>query len=189
MSPTTKRLVDLADAQPTVLVVEDEEAFVEALTVGLKREGFRVHVARDGAEALMVFGAIDPDLVLLDVMLPKLSGVDVCREIDGPRQAIDRSDGTRIEVLRAQDLAADFVQVPVDLLDQRLQPLERPIDLARLRQEMLVAEVAERLGVSVFRPPALAGLGHADADPRDLFVAMPFGEARDRRIDRRTVDR
>lgn len=71
----------MADSAPTVLVVEDEEAFVEALRVGLKREGFRVHVARDGAEALVVFGAVDPDLVLLDVMLPKVSGIDVCREV------------------------------------------------------------------------------------------------------------
>ena len=67
--------------QPTVLVVEDEESFVEALVVGLKREGFRVEVARDGLEALEVFDASRPDLVLLDVMLPRLSGVDVCREI------------------------------------------------------------------------------------------------------------
>ena len=65
----------------TVLVVEDEDSFVEALTVGLKREGFRVQVATDGAEALDVFDAIRPDLVLLDVMLPKISGIDVCREI------------------------------------------------------------------------------------------------------------
>ncbi|HSL56705.1 MAG TPA: response regulator transcription factor [Acidimicrobiales bacterium] len=65
----------------TILVVEDEEAFVEALTVGLKREGFRVHIARDGAEALAMFDAVDPDLVLLDVMLPKVSGIDVCREL------------------------------------------------------------------------------------------------------------
>jgi two-component system, OmpR family, response regulator RegX3 len=71
----------MAVPDATILVVEDEEAFVEALTVGLKREGFRVHVARDGAEALVVFGAVDPDLVLLDVMLPKISGIDVCREI------------------------------------------------------------------------------------------------------------
>jgi two-component system response regulator RegX3 len=47
----------------------------------LKREGFRVQVASDGAEALDVFDAIRPDLVLLDVMLPKISGIDVCREI------------------------------------------------------------------------------------------------------------
>jgi two-component system response regulator RegX3 len=65
----------------TVLVVEDEDSYVEALTVGLKREGFRVHVARDGGQALDLFDAVRPDLVLLDVMLPKMSGVDVCREL------------------------------------------------------------------------------------------------------------
>jgi two-component system response regulator RegX3 len=65
----------------TILVVEDEDSFVEALTVGLKREGFRVQVARDGAEALDIFDAVKPDLVLLDVMLPKVSGIDVCREL------------------------------------------------------------------------------------------------------------
>ncbi len=65
----------------TILVVEDEDSFIDALTVGLKREGFRVQVARDGAEALDVFDAVRPDLVLLDVMLPKVSGIDVCREL------------------------------------------------------------------------------------------------------------
>ncbi|MEN3315997.1 MAG: two-component system, OmpR family, response regulator RegX3 [Acidimicrobiaceae bacterium] len=64
-----------------ILVVEDEESFVEALTVGLKREGFRVKVARDGAEGLVLFDAVKPDLVLLDVMLPRVSGLDVCRDI------------------------------------------------------------------------------------------------------------
>src|SRR4051812_504992 len=63
------------------MVVEDEESFVDALTVGLKREGFLVHAARDGAEALALFDATHPDIVLLDVMLPKVSGVDVCREL------------------------------------------------------------------------------------------------------------
>ncbi|HSP03515.1 MAG TPA: response regulator transcription factor [Acidimicrobiales bacterium] len=65
----------------TVLVVEDEESFVEALTVGLAREGFRVQVAWDGAMALDMFDAVRPDIVLLDVMLPKISGVDVCRQL------------------------------------------------------------------------------------------------------------
>lgn len=64
-----------------VLVVEDEESFVEALTIGLKKEGFRVKVARDGAEALTLFDASQPDVVLLDVMLPRISGIDVCRDI------------------------------------------------------------------------------------------------------------
>ncbi|MFM2114555.1 MAG: hypothetical protein RI908_296 [Actinomycetota bacterium] len=65
----------------TILVVEDEESFIEALQVGLKREGFRVEVARDGLQALDLFDIIRPDLVLLDVMLPKVSGVDVCRQL------------------------------------------------------------------------------------------------------------
>ena len=65
----------------TVLVVEDEESFIEALTVGLSREGFRVQVARDGALALDMFDAVRPDIVLLDVMLPQVSGVDVCRQL------------------------------------------------------------------------------------------------------------
>ncbi|MCA1692843.1 MAG: response regulator transcription factor [Actinobacteria bacterium] len=71
----------MTDPQTTVLVVEDEESFVDALAVGLKREGFRVQVARDGVEALALFDAVRPDLVLLDVMLPRISGLDVCREI------------------------------------------------------------------------------------------------------------
>jgi two-component system response regulator RegX3 len=65
--------------RPTVLVVEDEASYVEALTIGLTREGFNVEVAVDGADALMKFEDVQPDLVLLDVMLPKMSGIDVCR--------------------------------------------------------------------------------------------------------------
>lgn len=67
--------------QLTVLVVEDEEAFIDALTIGLPKEGFTVEVARDGAEALARFDEIEPDLVLLDLMLPRISGLDVCREL------------------------------------------------------------------------------------------------------------
>ena len=65
----------------TVLIVEDEDSFVDALTVGLRREGFRVVTATDGVEALAAFDLHNPDLVLLDVMLPRLSGIDVCRQI------------------------------------------------------------------------------------------------------------
>lgn len=66
---------------PTILIVEDEDSFVEALTVGLNREGFRVEIAQDGATALTRFHEVKPDLVLLDLMLPRISGIDVCREI------------------------------------------------------------------------------------------------------------
>ena len=66
---------------PKVLVVEDEKSFVEALKVGLDREGFDVKVAEDGLTALELFRTFKPDVILLDVMLPKISGLDVCKEI------------------------------------------------------------------------------------------------------------
>jgi two-component system response regulator RegX3 len=65
----------------TVLVVEDEESYVDALQIGLEREGYRVAVARDGVAALAEFERVRPDLVLLDLMLPRLSGIEVCRQI------------------------------------------------------------------------------------------------------------
>ena len=73
------RETPMSDA--SVLVVEDEPSFAEALTIGLGREGFVVTVSSDGADALRRFDEIQPDIVLLDVMLPTLSGIDVCRAI------------------------------------------------------------------------------------------------------------
>jgi two-component system response regulator RegX3 len=64
-----------------ILLVEDEESFVDALTVGLEREGFAVTTALDGQQGLTLFKEGDFDLVLLDLMLPKKSGLDVCRDI------------------------------------------------------------------------------------------------------------
>ena len=64
-----------------VLVIDDEPSFTEALSLSLKREGFEVDTADDGVSALSAIARKLPDLVLLDVMLPGISGVDVCREI------------------------------------------------------------------------------------------------------------
>jgi len=66
---------------PLILVVDDEQSYRDALAVALEREGFRVELAADGVEAIERFDATHPSLVLLDVMLPRVSGVDVCREI------------------------------------------------------------------------------------------------------------
>ena len=103
----------------TVLVVEDEDSFVEALTVGLKREGFRVQVARDGAEALDVFDAVKPDLVLLDVMLPKVSGIDVCRELRRRSQVpiiMVTAKGGEIDTVVGLEVGADdYVTKPYRL--------------------------------------------------------------------------
>ena len=66
---------------PTILVVDDEQSYRDALAIALEREGFRVEVAADGQEAIARFDETQPALVLLDVMLPEMSGLDVCREL------------------------------------------------------------------------------------------------------------
>lgn len=67
----------------TVLVVEDEKNILEALRYSLEREGHTVYTAVDGEEGLNLARRIDPDLVILDVMLPKMDGFEICRILRG----------------------------------------------------------------------------------------------------------
>ena len=69
--------------QPYVLVMEDEDALATLLSYNLEKEGYRVVVASDGEEGMLQIEERLPDLVLLDWMLPKLSGIEVCRRIRG----------------------------------------------------------------------------------------------------------
>jgi two-component system, OmpR family, response regulator RegX3 len=105
--------------ETTVLVVEDEDSFVDALTVGLKREGFRVHIARDGIEAIELFDAVKPDLVLLDVMLPRMSGIDVCRDIRSRSKVpiiMVTAKGSEIDTVVGLEVGADdYVTKPYRL--------------------------------------------------------------------------
>jgi two-component system response regulator RegX3 len=103
----------------SVLLAEDEESFVDALAIGLSREGFDVSVARDGKEALEMFDKLEPDLVLLDIMLPKLSGIDVCRAIRS-RSSVPiimvTAKGTEIDTVVGLEMGADdYVTKPYRL--------------------------------------------------------------------------
>jgi two-component system response regulator RegX3 len=102
-----------------VLVVDDEESYRDALAVGLSQEGFDVIVAADGAEARAAVRRDRPDLVLLDVMLPDISGIELCRELraerDVPVIMVTARDG-EVDVVLALELgAADYVSKPYRL--------------------------------------------------------------------------
>ncbi len=105
--------------RPVVLVVDDEESLVEALVTGLEREGFEVHSAADGVEALDRFAAVRPDVVLLDVMLPRISGLDVCRQIRKQSRVpiiMVSAKGSEIDTVVGLEVGADdYVSKPYRL--------------------------------------------------------------------------
>ncbi|WP_372885485.1 phosphate regulon transcriptional regulator PhoB [Shimia sp.] len=71
----------MSHRQPTVLVVEDEAAQREVLRYNLEAEGFEVAIATDGDEALLMLPEVEPDVVVLDWMLPGISGIEICRRM------------------------------------------------------------------------------------------------------------
>lgn len=159
---------------PVVLVVEDEEAFVDALTVGLGREGFVVEVARDGAEALDRFDAVNPDLVLLDVMLPTLSGIDVCREIR-------RRSNVPIIMVTAKSSEIDtVVGLEVGADDYVTKPYRLRELVARMRAVMRRLPLTEDVSGSVVDVIMVGDLvvdtGSHEVKLRDELVSLPLKE-------------
>ena len=111
-----------------ILVVEDEPNIVESLSFLMKQEGFDVRVASDGTTALQLVESERPDLVVLDVMLPRRDGYEVCRSIranrklDGVRIMMLSAKGRELDRLKGLELGADdYVTKPFstrDLVDR-----------------------------------------------------------------------
>jgi len=159
-----------------VLLAEDEESFIDALVIGLSREGFAVTVARDGSEALRLFDEVDPDLILLDLMLPKLSGIDVCRTIRA-RSSVPiimvTAKGTEIDTVVGLEVGADdYVAKPY-----RLREL-----VARMRA--VLRRTPSSPAASADRPSADgAGTPHPGGAP-----GRPGGGTRTRTAERGILD-
>ena len=92
----------MSDEAPRILIVEDEESLADSVRYNLEREGYAVVVARDGRAAMERFRSAPPSLVILDLMLPEVSGLDVCRAIRAESQV-------PIIMVTAKDSEADKV--------------------------------------------------------------------------------
>jgi two-component system response regulator RegX3 len=107
------------DGATRILVVEDEESLADTLRYNLEREGFLVSVAGDGRRALERFGAEQPSLVILDLMLPEMSGLDVCRQIrqvsDVPIVMVTAKDSEADKVTGLELGADDYVTKPFSI--------------------------------------------------------------------------
>ncbi|MEC9251123.1 MAG: phosphate regulon transcriptional regulator PhoB [Pseudomonadota bacterium] len=99
--------------KPHVLVVEDEDALATLLQYNLEKEGYQVTAAGDGEEALMLAEEETPDLVLVDWMLPKVSGIEVCRRLRGRQETANvpiimlTARGEETDRIRGLDTGAD----------------------------------------------------------------------------------
>ncbi len=132
----------------TVLLVDDEESVQKLLTYPLEREGYRVVQARDGEEALVRFGEEPVDLVILDLMLPRLDGLAVCRRLREERSAVpiimltargDEGD----KVLGLELGADDYITKPFSIREfmSRVRALLRRAQLPPLSTQDDVIEV------------------------------------------------
>jgi two-component system response regulator MprA len=111
-----------------VLVVDDEPAVRDSLDRALRLEGYEVELAADGAEALEVLTSRDPDAVVLDLMMPRVDGLEVCRTLRA------RGDRTPVLVLTARDNVSDRVKgLDAGADDYLVKPFALDELLARLR--------------------------------------------------------
>jgi two-component system, OmpR family, phosphate regulon response regulator PhoB len=115
---------------PTIVVAEDEDALATLLQYNLEKEGYRVILAGDGEEALIVIDESKPDLLLLDWMLPKVSGIEVCRRLRQKQESRNlpilmlTARGEETDRIRGLDTGAD---------DYVVKPFSMTELLARIR--------------------------------------------------------
>ncbi len=144
----------------TILLVEDETSITEPLAEALGREGFDTTVAATAAEALEVAGRNQPDLVLLDVMLPDGSGFDVCRELRQRSQVpiimltargeeADRvvglelgADDYIVKPFSAREVAAR-IRAVLRRVDAPTQPDDKPVEVGEIRLDPAKREVTK----------------------------------------------
>ena len=147
------------EPQTTIVIVEDEPAIADALAVRLRAEGFAVEVAHDGPRGVELCAQLEPDLVVLDVMLPGLDGHEVCRRIQRERPV-------PVLMLTALDAETDLlVGLGVGADDYMTKPFSQREFVARVRA--LLRRV-QRAAQQPAARPIVAGPVAIDPERREI---------------------
>ena len=195
---------------PTILLVDDEDAVQKLLTYPLERDGFTVVHARDGEEALARFAEEDIDLVVLDLMLPRLDGLEVCKRLRAestvPIIMLTARDDELDKVLGLELGADDYITKPFSLREFRsrvkaalrragmAQPEtddEQPIDVRGLRidpTKRTVIRNGDGVATTFVEFEILTALARSPGRvfTRDMLLARVWGDSAYR--DPRTID-
>ena len=158
-----------------ILVVDDDEALAEMIGIVLRNDGFDPVFCADGAQALEIFRASKPDLVLLDLMLPGMDGIEVCRQIraesDLPIVMLTAKSDTADVVRGLESGADDYVPKPFKPAElvARVRARLRPVD-SKSPETLSIGEISiDVAGHSVARGPERIALTPLEFD---LLVAL-----------------
>jgi len=195
--------------KPSVLIAEDEGALVTLLRYNLEREGYRVLEAKDGEEALLVAAEEKPDLILLDWMLPQLSGIEVCRRLRTRLETRNMpivmltARGEETDRIRGLDTGADdYLTKPFSMTEllARLRAVMRRIRPSLAEDVVQVGDIemdraahrVRRSGKEIhLGPTEYKLLDHLIQHPGRVFSREQLLDAvwdRDAEIEPRTVD-
>lgn len=199
----------MSGLKPRILIVEDETAVVTLLRYNLEHEGFEVDAVSDGEEALVAVEENPPDLVLLDWMLPQLSGIEVCRQLrrrPGTKQLpiiMLTARGEEADTVRGLDAGADdYVPKPfspaeltarVHALLRRSRPAlsEESLTVADIRMDLAAHRVRRGEREVKLGPTEYRLLRHFMEHPGRVFSREQLLDAvwgRDVYVELRTVD-
>ena len=154
-----------------VLVVEDEETYREVLDFYLRREGFDVYLAPDGTEGIRMFDSVRPDLVLLDLMLPGVSGTEVCKYIR-------TKANTPIIMLTAKDTEIDkVVGLELGADDYITKPYSKSELIARMRAVLRRGVAIDDIDEGVIEcGPIRMDVEHHSVTVNGERIALPLKE-------------
>ena len=169
--------------RPTILVVEDEDALATLLQYNLEKEGYEVLVASDGEEALVSVDEKLPDLIVLDWMLPKISGIEVCRRLRQRPESRNApiimltARGEESDRIRGLDTGADdYVVKPVSMseLAARVRAVMRRLRPGLAEDEVRCGDIViDRVGHRVKRAGREVHLGPTEFRLLDYLMRHP----------------
>ena len=155
-----------------ILIVEDEESVLDPLELLLSKEGFTIETARDGREALEKFAKTNPDLILLDLMLPEVSGTEVCRQIRTKSQV-------PIIMLTAKDTEVDkVVGLELGADDYVVKPYSKAELVARIKAVLRRnnADAFVNQGGSMSAGPVVIDVERHQVSINGENIALPLKE-------------
>ena len=155
-----------------ILIVEDEESVLDPLELLLTKEGFSIETARDGKEALEQFAKTNPDLILLDLMLPEISGTEVCRQIRLKSQV-------PIIMLTAKDTEVDkVVGLELGADDYVVKPYSKAELVARIKAVLRRqgSDTTNEPSGSISAGPVVIDVERHQVSINDQLISLPLKE-------------